>query len=445
MCGLVGVAGNIPLQIDKIFKTLLVLDTLRGEDSTGVAFIHKDRANPLSIAKVIGDPFALFETNAYSRGIAKPNRVIIGHNRYATQGKVNRANAHPFEYGDIVGAHNGTLNNKHVLKDGYHFDVDSQALINHIDKEGIESAIKGLNGAWALTWWDQGKSTMNFLRNDQRPLYLCESEDSKTVLWASEAWMLEIACAKQNLKIKNLQLLPINTHFAIDIDQAGVIGDVREEEVKSSYVPFQQNTVHHFPTQTQGTTQGTMKTTPNGGQTTVKELPGIEPRAGFAGTKRVKLNCQHTGQDSDGALFIVCKEIDSVRAQGEIRLYIHKHDLKMVGQNIIADINEKATYQPKKGLIYKVMYSSVSPLEEAKVEEKKGDDADASDNPFLTDHRGNFIDRATWYKRYGTCSACNGDVSHDSGFKFVKNDAGAFCEDCVTDPQTQSYLSAYYD
>lgn len=41
MCGLVGVAGEITMASEKVLRTLLILDSLRGEDSTGIASIKK--------------------------------------------------------------------------------------------------------------------------------------------------------------------------------------------------------------------------------------------------------------------------------------------------------------------------------------------------------------------------------------------------------------------
>src|SRR5690606_8536689 len=111
MCGLVGVAGNITSVSDKIFRTLLILDTVRGEHSTGVAAVRRN-TEEVYLAKQLGNPFELFNDKRYDTAINSINKVIIGHNRFATRGAVNKANAHPFENDLVVGAHNGTLDNK---------------------------------------------------------------------------------------------------------------------------------------------------------------------------------------------------------------------------------------------------------------------------------------------------------------------------------------------
>src|SRR3546814_8848521 len=69
--------------------------------------------------------------------------AFVGHNRFATKGKVNDLNAHPFHYGNIVGAHNGTLEKSSWdaldKKLGEDTDVDSQAIITSIATFGIRS------------------------------------------------------------------------------------------------------------------------------------------------------------------------------------------------------------------------------------------------------------------------------------------------------------------
>src|SRR3546814_3133548 len=100
--------------------------------------------------------------------------AFVGHNRFATKGKVNDLNAHPFHYGNIVGAHNGTLEKSSWdaldKKLGEDTDVDSQAIIKSIATFGIEETVPLLQGAWALVWFDMEAQTLNFLRKDERPL-----------------------------------------------------------------------------------------------------------------------------------------------------------------------------------------------------------------------------------------------------------------------------------
>jgi predicted glutamine amidotransferase len=192
MCGLVGVIGAIGAVERAAFEKLLIFDQVRGKDSTGVAVIGAD--GEASIIKRLGSPDVILDSREYSAKASRANNLaLIGHNRFATQGGVSAVNAHPFEIGKIVGAHNGTIHNKDKLGfDGKSHPVDSFMLYEHLSHFGVRETISKLNSysdAYALTWWDSDNETMNFLRNEDRPLFFAETSDC--LFWASEAWMLE--------------------------------------------------------------------------------------------------------------------------------------------------------------------------------------------------------------------------------------------------------------
>lgn len=202
ICGLVGVAGEINAKEEGVFKRLLELDTIRGPHSTGIYGVDA-RGEDLLVKKV-GTPWDLMEYKAYDDVFRKRLTVLMGHNRWATKGKVNSTNAHPFEHDHIVGAHNGTLRNQTLLIDHKEFEVDSDNIFYSISKEGVDETVKNLSGAFALTWWDKEQETMNFVRNSERPLWVCISENGKTIFWASEPWMLEVTLRLANIKHRAL-------------------------------------------------------------------------------------------------------------------------------------------------------------------------------------------------------------------------------------------------
>src|SRR6185369_11244015 len=195
MCGLVGMAGDLNASHEKIMKDLLVFDTVRGVDSTGVCYVSKHN-DEVKIAKQIGNPFELFDQKSFDKASNGLQKVMIGHNRYATSGAISRSNAHPFDVGKIVGVHNGTIKNKWNLHNHMDFKVDSENLYHHIQEKGLTDMLDKADGAWALVWWNKEDKTVNFLRNKERPLFFSSSTDAKgeadgkTIFWASEAWML---------------------------------------------------------------------------------------------------------------------------------------------------------------------------------------------------------------------------------------------------------------
>lgn len=202
MCGLVGMAGSLQAKDDTTIKRLLMLDYFRGVDSTGVASIRGN--GDVRIAKEVGAPPRLFQHYDFKHAMEGITRCFIGHNRASTIGATNEFNAHPFRYGDIVGAHNGTLDQASWARleeaIGHKTNVDSQALIKAIDVIGIEKAIELCTtsadpnkGAWSLTWYNLMEGSINFLRNKHRPMWYAWEKSYRRLYWASEWWMLEAA------------------------------------------------------------------------------------------------------------------------------------------------------------------------------------------------------------------------------------------------------------
>lgn len=206
MCGLVGIMSSNMLHKHKdVLTSLLYLDTWRGKDSTGVAAIRQNADTEILKSTVPGYEF--IESEKYSQLLKYTDFVWIGHNRYGTVGKNTKTNAHPFEVLDeqggciLVGAHNGTLLNKHDLTDHIKFGTDSEAFFNEIATSGLEEAVGKVRGAWAVVYYDHIEEELRMFRNKERPLFYAFEEGKKTVFWASEIWMLRVAVSRAGLKL----------------------------------------------------------------------------------------------------------------------------------------------------------------------------------------------------------------------------------------------------
>lgn len=191
MCGLVGMAGDIDHREKKNFRNFLDACQTRGRDSTGVIKVTKEL--DYTWVKRVGPPAFLFDTKTYDDEIEKGGdcAALIGHCRHKTSGVISNKTAHPFDFPKegICGVHNGTLRSYHEL-DGYTAGkVDSEILFEHLAKNGPEDTFPKITGAWACVWWNNQEKTLNFIRNDERPLYLTWSHDSRQLYWASEVWM----------------------------------------------------------------------------------------------------------------------------------------------------------------------------------------------------------------------------------------------------------------
>lgn len=231
MCGLVGVySSNMLLKHKEVLTTLLYLDTFRGKDSTGVAALRSNADTHIMKSTVPGYEF--IDNPRLETHLRLTDFCWIGHNRFGTIGKNIKSNAHPFEVLDddggclLVGAHNGTLRNKHILTNHSLFGTDSEALFNSIASEGVEKTMEKVEGAWALTYYDHDLEELRFLRNKERPLFYAFEEGNKTLVWASEIWMIRVAMTKAGLKL-----------------QDDAIHEVKEDTLYSFPVPLKTNDI----------------------------------------------------------------------------------------------------------------------------------------------------------------------------------------------------------
>jgi predicted glutamine amidotransferase len=243
MCGLVGVAGNLYKAHTDAFTDMLFCDTLRGNDSTGV--ISSDQKGDLIYIKRLGPASDLIDVRGYDEVVAVNRRMIMGHNRSATIGGKSKLNAHPFIFDRYAGAHNGTLANvaRNRMKDNHKYGTDSEALIGNIEFEGIEATINKLEGAWALTILDRDEMTLNFIRNDQRPLFYAFDKKREVLLWASEVGMLMWIMSRRGIEADKFHQLPVDMLYTFKIP-AGA--DKWEEPVTQGIKGFEKPVTENF-------------------------------------------------------------------------------------------------------------------------------------------------------------------------------------------------------
>ncbi len=198
MCGIVGVVGNITAVAEKIFDQLLQVDVVRGEDSTGVFGV--DINGGATYCKLIGPPHELRATEGYKEVFTVAKSAIIGHNRWATQGRVTSKNAHPFCSGGITLVHNGTLDTTWYLTSKH--VVDSAQIAHELSIKEPKEVLESLDGAFALVWHDSRDNTLNVARNDERPLAFAHCPDTGTGYLASEGRMLDWILHKNGKKLR---------------------------------------------------------------------------------------------------------------------------------------------------------------------------------------------------------------------------------------------------
>lgn len=203
MCGIlftVNTSTHTP-KLEDFMKDAFTASMLRGTDSTGVFQVqnsyHPDGPRNVKIHKSIAEGASFVNEQGAKEIINATNRlpVTVGHVRAATNGAVSVANAHPFvtvrEDGSrIVGVHNGSLIGWRGKSDAAQFDVDSQWLYHKLAKDGYD-AFKGIEGAYALVWFDSRKPESLFVaRNKERPLFYAYTKGGTGMIAASELGML---------------------------------------------------------------------------------------------------------------------------------------------------------------------------------------------------------------------------------------------------------------
>ncbi len=163
MCGIVGFTGRkqaAPILLDGLSKL-----EYRGYDSAGIA-VRKD-TNETIVVKAKGKLKVLAEKTDDGKSVK--GTCGIGHTRWATHGEPSEINAHPHvsDDGNVVGVHNGIIENYQELKDkltkkGYVFysQTDTEVAIKLVDYyykkylgtpvDAINHAMVRIRGSYAL-------------------------------------------------------------------------------------------------------------------------------------------------------------------------------------------------------------------------------------------------------------------------------------------------------
>lgn len=219
MCGIVGLISRIPngfyhADLEK-FQDLLLVDALRGEDSTGAYCVLANRQ--VKTIKLASHPSHLFACDSWGKfrqAAISSGRVIIGHNRKATQGAIISQNAHPFVENNIILVHNGTLR----TRDGVgNEEVDSHAVCKALSERPTEEVLKELVGAFAFVWYDTKTTRLNIIRNSERPLNLIVTKEMYAI--ASEDWMAKgVLNREYTNKVDDVIVFKPGTLYSFSLD-----------------------------------------------------------------------------------------------------------------------------------------------------------------------------------------------------------------------------------
>lgn len=187
-----------PVQKIVLSSSLSALNDDRGGTSWGVCVL-KD-----------GEPEIIKGMGAISKGMPKlkylsQNSILMAHTRFPTAGKPKIKNAHPFQEGRIIGAHNGVIQNHKHLNKKYKrsFSVDSMHIFAHINEE---KSLNELHGYGTIEWIDTKFPHEINLCKLTRESYLAVGtvmykNTEQGVIWSSVEEHLENACNLANIKM----------------------------------------------------------------------------------------------------------------------------------------------------------------------------------------------------------------------------------------------------
>lgn len=205
MCGLFGAAGpSLSKKDQEAVKVLGNLSVVRGRDSTGLATCFRPTSMrnggfKFKVHKALQEAPVFMGSKPIEKIMADSPFAISGHVRFATHGTVKLSNAHPFTCGHYIGMHNGVIGS---LFDRENDRTDSEVLFREMMKSGVEPGIKyGLKngGDMALVFFNKSNGSLNYYRNNGRPLFIGVEEKKKKFFWASEKDFLEFL-QKHNLE-----------------------------------------------------------------------------------------------------------------------------------------------------------------------------------------------------------------------------------------------------
>jgi len=210
MCGLAGVASTErrkkEMERKSAFRQLLEVASFRGKDATGVAVVKiADIEKPALVYKKAMKAADFIDLHHYRKMETHFDDYgfVIGHARSSTSDGWNMAdaNAHPFQSGAITLTHNGTIRNAKLLDSCIDHPVDSAHVAAALELYDTREVLEKLIGPFALVWHDARDGSLNFARNQDKPLFWCYAEGENTMYWGSELESIYAVLVRHEIKM----------------------------------------------------------------------------------------------------------------------------------------------------------------------------------------------------------------------------------------------------
>lgn len=215
MCGILGISFQNgctltnPTLAMYMLRELFQEVELRGYDASGVAYVNSDGITVFKAPMAASDLIATKEFNTYNREYMNlSNRgtiSVIGHCRAKTKGTPrNNDNNHPIVTDNIVGVHNGEIENDDVLFERFmrldtsfyrRARVDSEIIFRLIDyfanthDTGTAGAIRQMSklveGSYVCAMVDRKNPYLLWLFRKIGPLVINHYQETGVIVYAS--------------------------------------------------------------------------------------------------------------------------------------------------------------------------------------------------------------------------------------------------------------------
>jgi glucosamine 6-phosphate synthetase-like amidotransferase/phosphosugar isomerase protein len=181
MCGIAGYSLSPESSVERTLAAQALLAGISERGADAVGYAYRAGEGSVGVTKLRGGASALLDEIAVPRDA---QQALI-HVRDYTKGHPEiAANNHPIRHGDVVGIHNGLIENDDALLERYGIErqepdmtVDSEAIFALMELRGHDPrALSELRGAMAAAWLDERDPRTLFLaRGVARPLWIGES------------------------------------------------------------------------------------------------------------------------------------------------------------------------------------------------------------------------------------------------------------------------------